>query len=66
MQNELEESEEQGRQERGLLEQQLQALQAQAAEAAAHLRNKEALSNQVKELAAAREAERAAANKRIR
>ena len=66
LQNEMEELEEQGRQARGLLEQQVQKLQAQATEAAAHLRNKESLNNQIKELAAAREAERAAANKRIR
>lgn len=48
------------------MEEQLQKLQAQAAEAAAHLKNKAALTNQIKELGAAREAERAAANKRIR
>jgi len=66
LQAELEEAEERSRQEREKLEQQLKKLQAQASEAAAHLKNKASLSNQLKELGVARDAERAAANKRIR
>jgi hypothetical protein len=66
LQAELEEAEEQSRQERAKLEQQLEKVQAHAAEAAAHLKNKASLTNQLKELGAARDAERAAANKRIR